>query len=234
MCHGKAVAAFPNPTEPANFENGVAGYHWAKPKAKSKIAILPDIYGCNPFYRGLATRFNQLGAEVFLVDTFAGFGDLPEMTREAAFARRGKVADKEFLDRFEKFVEAEGITGVVGFCLGGLYVFELARRGVQTTLVGLYGFPQGLPNQDPLPIPFEYLHAVETTFTMLLGADDAAVGPDNIQRLQTMAPAAGSMDLTVYQGVGHDFLPLLDSDDADQKATAEDALAKCDALLLAA
>lgn len=234
MCHGKAVAAFPTPTEPATFNDGVVGYHWANPNAKSKIAILPDIYGCNPFYRGLATRFANKGAEVFLVDTFAGFGELPEMTREAAFARRGKVADREFLDRFEKFVTANGITGVIGFCLGGLYVFELARRGVQTALIGLYGFPQGLPNQDPLPIPFEYLHAVDTPFTMLLGADDAAVGPDNIERLQAMAPSTDSMDLTVYEGVGHDFLPLLDSEDSGLRETAKDALAKCDALLLAA
>lgn len=234
MCHGKAVAAFPNPTEPESFEKSVSGYHWALPDAKSKIAILPDIYGCNPFYRGLATRFHQLGAEVYLVDTFAGFGDLPEMTREAAFARRGKVADKEFLDRFEQFLDAEGITGVVGFCLGGLYVFELARRGVQAVLVGLYGFPQGLPNQDPLPTPFEYLHAVDTSFTMLLGADDAAVGADNIERLAMMAPSISSMDLTVYEGVGHDFLPFVDSEEEALRAIAEDALAKCDALLLAA
>lgn len=234
MCHGKAVVAFPKPTEPATFKSEVNGYHWANPDAKSKIAILPDIYGCNPFYRGLATRFAELGAEVYLVDTFDGFGELPEMTREAAFARRGKVADKEFLDRFEKFVVSKGITGVIGFCLGGLYVFELARRGVQTALIGLYGFPQGLPNQDPLPIPFEYLHAVDTPFTMLLGADDIAVGADNIERLQAMAPSADTMNLTVYQGVGHDFLPLLDSDDAGLREIAKDALAKCDALLLEA
>lgn len=234
MCHGKAVSAFPTPTNPDTFDNGVTGYHWVNPVAGSKIAILPDIYGCSPFYRGLATRFAQKGADVFLVDTFAGFGDLPEMTREAAFARRGKVADKDFLDRFEAFVSAQGITGVIGFCLGGLYVFELARRGVQTALVGLYGFPQGLPNQDPLPIPFEYLHTVDTPFAMLLGADDPAVGAENVERLQAMVPDVPRMDLTVYRGVGHDFLPLLDSDVPALRSTAEDALARCDELLLVA
>ncbi len=233
MCHGKAVAAFPIPTEPVAFENEVSGYHWANPGASSKIAILPDIYGCNPFYRGLATRFNQMGAGVYLIDTFTGFGDLPEMTREAAFARRGKVADKNFLDRFEAFVASQGITGIIGFCLGGLYVFELARRGVQANLIGLYGFPQGLPNQDPLPVPFEYLHTVGTPFTMLLGAKDPAVGPENVKRLQAMAPDVPSMDLTIYDSVGHDFLPLLDSEDPALRRTAEDALAKCDRLLRA-
>ncbi len=234
MCHGKAVAAFPTPTEPVAFNNRVTGYHWANQNADSKIAILPDIYGCNPFYRGLATRYAQMGADVYLVDTFAGFGDLPEMTREAAFARRGKVADKEFLDRFEAFADSQGITGIIGFCLGGLYVFELARRGMRAALVGLYGFPQGLPNQDPLPAPFEYLHAVDTPFAMLLGADDPAVGADNVKRLQAMVPDVPGMDLTVYDGVGHDFLPLLDSENPAMRATAEDALAICDRLLLAA
>lgn len=224
MCHGAAVRAFPEPTTPSIFtDTGVVGYRFAA-EAGKKIAILPDIYGCNDFYRGLATLLQNSGADVWLVDTFAGLGDLPEITREAAFARRNKVRDKAFLDHFEHFIADRSIDAVIGFCLGGLYVFELARRGVDVGLLGLYGFPQGLPNEDPLPVPFDYLPDVATPFTMLMGAEDASVGKEHLTRLSEMAPAAPSMKLKMYEGVGHNFLPLLDSEDQHERAIAEDAL----------
>ena len=167
---------------------------------------------------------SQTGSDVYLVDAFAGLGDLPEVTREAAFARRGKVKDKAFLDSFEKFASARGLEAVVGFCLGGLYVFELARRGMEADLVGLYGFPQGLPNADALPIPFDYLTSVEQPFTMLMGSEDESVGREHLERLASMAGDVPAMTLKMYEGVGHNFLPFLDSDDPAKKAVAQDAL----------
>ncbi|MDJ0979714.1 MAG: dienelactone hydrolase family protein [Erythrobacter sp.] len=223
MCHGAAVAAFPTPAEPTSYSGAVDGFVFG-PDGGPRVAILPDIYGCNDFYRGLATHLAQQGAQVFLIDTFAGLGELPEVTREAAFARRNKVADTAFVDRFEQFLTVESIEGVIGFCLGGLYVFELARRGVDVSLLGLYGFPQGLPNEDPLPVPFDYLEDVTTPFTMLLGAGDESVGPENIAKLKSMDAAVPAMTLKVYDGVGHNFLPFLDSEDAAKNAIARDAL----------
>lgn len=133
MCHGAPVKAFPRPATPTEFADDVAGYLFGDVNAARRIAILPDIYGCNAFYRGMATHLSQKGAGVFLVDTFHGLGELPEVTREAAFARRNKVEDKAFLDKFETFIDARGVTGVIGFCLGGLYVLnwrDAARRRI--------------------------------------------------------------------------------------------------------
>ena len=223
MCHGAAVAAFPQPATAEEFSSSVDGYRYTG-KGSRKVAILPDIYGCNAFYRGLATHLSQKGATVFLVDPFARLGNLPEQTREAAFSRRAKVADKLFVDQLESFTREERLDGVIGFCLGGLYIFELARRGLEAKLVGLYGFPQGLPNSDPLPPPFDYLRDVVQPFTMLMGAQDEAVGVENISRLEGMAPEAPAMTLKVYQGVGHNFLPLLDSEDNAKRSIARDAL----------
>jgi carboxymethylenebutenolidase len=223
MCHGTAIGAFPEPEIPEAFSGRVAGYRFASSGGR-KAAILPDIYGCNDFYRGLATKLRQSGADVWLVDPFAGLGELAERTREAAFARRNKVRDRDFVDRFEAFLREEGIEAVIGFCLGGLYVFELARRGVEVTLLGLYGFPQGLPNQDPVPVPFDYLAEVRQPFTMLMGEQDESVGAANIARLAALEGEVPAMTLKVYPGVGHNFLPLLDSDDPQLQALARDAL----------
>lgn len=230
MCHGAPVRAFPTPVEPHVFDESVAGYVFGDARAKNRVAILPDIYGCNAFYRGLATHLAEKGAGVFLVDTFHGLGELSENTREVAFERRNKVKDKNFLDHFETFIDDRGVTGVIGFCLGGLYVFELARRRVEPDLVGLYGFPQGLPNQDELPTPFDYLTSIEKPFTMLMGEDDASVGAENTAKLVTIDKDAPAMTLKMYKGVGHGFLPLLDSENSVEREVAEDALSYCEAL----
>ena len=232
MCRTANLNSLPEPADSRVSVGSVTAYAFGSATADVRIAILPDIYGCSPFYRGLATRYAEHGACAFLVDTFAEHGDLAEATREAAFARRHQVRDKSFLDRFERFVTDERITGVAGFCLGGFYVFELARRNVEPALVGLYGFPQGMPNPDPLPVPFDYLPAVSKPFTMMMGAEDHAVGADVIARLERAAPDAPAMDLLVYQGVGHNFLALLDSADPALAAIACDALARMDERLL--
>lgn len=234
MCHGQAVQAFPPAEIGRAFAAEVAGFEYGPADASTRIAILPDIYGCNPFYQGLAGHYVEKGAHVALINPFDGLGELPEATREAAFARRHKVRDAEFLGRFVDYVARAGVTGVIGFCLGGLYIFELARRNVSADLIGLYGFPQGLPNADPLDPPVDYLPAVTTPFTMLMGREDQSVGPEALARLEALAPQAPAMSLTLYDGVGHNFLPYLDSDAAALRAVATHALATCDAVLTAA
>lgn len=232
MCHGVAVAAFPAPQLGTSYGGAVTGYVYDRPGAHKRLAILPDIYGCNPFYQGLARYYQDAGAHVVLVDPFAGLGELPEMSRELAFARRHKVNDAAFVDAFQAFCEAENITGVVGFCLGGLYIFELARRGLKADLVGLYGFPQGMANQGALPVPFDYLPSVTQPFTMLMGREDPSVLPENVDKLSDMDDQCPAMDLTVYREAGHGFLPEISGDDPALQAVAKDALAKMDAALL--
>ncbi len=233
MCHSKPIAAFPDPTEGEAITGAIQAYRYGPKAAANRIAIIPDIYGYKGFYQGLARYYEEKEASVYLVDPFHGLGDLKEETREEAFARRGKVKDKSFLDDFEAFCSAQEVTGVLGFCLGGLYVFELARRGMNASLVGLYGFPQGLPNQDVLPTPFDYLDEVEKRHVMLMGATDESVGQENILRLSNIAGHNINIVLTVYDGVGHNFLPMLDSKDPTEFAVAQDALSRCDRELLA-
>lgn len=234
MCHGAPVSAFPPPTYGELVEGDVNAYAYGDGEAARRIAVLPDIYGCTPFYRGLCRHLEKQGAYVALVDPFHMFGPLSENTREAAFERRHRVADGLFLDAFLRFTQARNITGVLGFCLGGYYVFELARRGMAASLIGLYGFPQGMPNRDPLPTPFDYLARVTTPFTMLMGENDASVGPENVARLEAMSASAPAMTLKTYTGVGHGFLPELDSDDPHRRDVACDALARIEAQLLGA
>lgn len=231
MCHTQESRFFPSPEPVGQIDGEVEALLFGSDSAQRQLAILPDIYGQSPFYQGLATRLAHKGARVFLLNPFAGHGELPEPTREAAFARRHKVADSQFVDAVESFCGHHGINGIVGFCLGGYYIFELARRQVPQDLVGFYGFPQGMENRDPLPTPFDYLASVDKHHTCLMPADDQVVGADNIARLATLAENNPAIDLRLYPGSGHGFLKDLEGNDTALRGNALDALDRCERAL---
>jgi carboxymethylenebutenolidase len=225
MCHGAACAAFPSPgkyvttsVEPFSFAFGNAG-------EELRIAILPDIYGPNLFYQGLATYLAERGALVHLMNPFHEFGTLSEPSREAAFARRHRVRDRAYVDSFEHFAQQQRLTSVVGFCLGGLYVFELARRGLPVSLVSLYGFPQGLANADPLPVPFDYLDGLSHRHVAVFGDEDHSQSPDEFRRLAEISDRTPGFELHVFRGSGHGFLGDLDGDNPARVKNARSALA---------
>src|SRR5580698_4612829 len=130
MCHGVASAAFPAVGKYVTTTAEPFSLAFGDSVARVRIAILPDIYGPGPFYQGLATYLAERGAFVQLMDPFHELGPMTEPSREAAFARRDGLRDRAYVDGFERFAREQRITSVVGFCLGGLYVFELARRGL--------------------------------------------------------------------------------------------------------
>ncbi len=231
MCHGAASAYFPAPEPKGSVSGAMESLVFGDSNADKKIVLIPDIYGPNAFYQGLATRLAGKGACVYLVNPFAGLGELPEATREAAFARRHEVRDRQCVDSLEQFCADQGVTGVVGFCLGGSYVFELSRRGARQNLVGFYGFPQGMENQDPLDKPFDYLSTTTTPQLCLMPGQDQSVGVDNVVKLAEVAAANDAIDLHVYTESGHGFLADLDSDDAVLRSNAEQALARCEQAL---
>jgi carboxymethylenebutenolidase len=175
----------------------------------------------------LATWFAKRDACVFLVDPFAEFGDLPSPSKEAAFARRHKVRDLSYVDALEGFIRRRHVSGVVGFCLGGLFIFDLARRGVSAKMVSLYGFPQGMANQDPLPVPFDYLEGLPASHVALFGEADYLQTPQNLEQLQAIARRTPAFSVKIYPKSGHGFLADLDNEDPLLRSNAQDALLLC-------
>jgi carboxymethylenebutenolidase len=229
MCHGNGVAIFGTVVEGDPFADGDIRGLIFNGGAKATIAILPDIYGCTPFYRGLANYLaRKHEAKVLLLNPFHAFGDLAEPTRDAAFQRRHKMRDMQFMNSLEMFIAKHNVSGLIGFCLGGLYVFELVRRNIKLALVALYPFPQGLPNQDPLPVPLTYLDRATTSHTVLIGDRDTGLGDIVTQQMRDVAANNPAIDLEVYPGSGHGFLADLDSDNPDLRNNAEAALARAE------
>jgi len=231
MCHTEPSPSFPEPDVKAEISTELNALVFGEENAAKRIAVIPDIYGLGPFYRGFCQRLADKGCLVYLTNPFYGLGELPEMTKEAAFARRHKVKDKSFIDSFEAFCNNQNVDGVVGFCLGGYYVFELARRNVSQDLVGYYGFPQGFQNEEPLAVPFDYLGDIQKPHTCLVPGQDMSVGLENIAKLKEVSAENSTLGLTVYEESGHGFLTDIDSDDKMLRENAWDSLRKCDATL---
>ncbi|HKJ21552.1 MAG TPA: dienelactone hydrolase family protein [Gammaproteobacteria bacterium] len=202
-------------------------YRSADTGTDRRVAIITDIFGCNEFYQSFATYLAQRGWHALLIDLFSDLGELPEVTREAAFERRHKLRDGKICDSLQAFVKNRKVDAVIGFCLGGNYIFELANRNVDARLVAFYPFPAGLPNQDELTPAFEYLDQLERHVTVLAGGQDDSAGRDNMVRLAEEALAVPALEVHLYQKSGHGFLAQLDSNDETQRRNAEDALAVC-------
>ena len=230
MCHNNAVNALPAPG-PYQMRKANGLKYWQYEGEQSgmqkRLAIITDIYGCNPFYQGFATYFAKHGWTVYLIDLFSDLGELKEITREAAFVRRHKLRDHDTCDQLQTFIAEQGIDAVIGFCLGGNFVFELAKRGVNTNLVAFYPFPAGLPNQDEIDAPFEYLETLNKSVTVLVGDSDDSASKENIARLVQIGTGNPVLDVHVYAGSGHGFLEELDSTDEALRTNAEKSLAAC-------
>ena len=235
MCHNDKLSALPAPgTYQRKEAEGLKYWEFdcqfegrESGAANKRVMVLTDIYGCNAFYQSFATYLTSKGWQVHLIDLYTDLGELEEITREAAFERRHLLRDRKVCDMLEAHVKSQGISAVVGFCLGGNYVLELARRNVAVNLVGYYPFPAGLPNEDGIEIPLDYLAQVTKPVTLLLGDSDDSAGRENTAKAAEIAQSNKALDAHVYQKSGHGFLAHLDSDDDILRKNAEDSLAVC-------
>ncbi|MBN4053401.1 dienelactone hydrolase family protein, partial [Haliea sp. AH-315-K21] len=195
MCHDTTPSSLPTPGKyQLRHSQGLKYWDFSNnTDSDVRVALLTDIYGCNEFYQSMSTLFAAQGWQSHLIDLFSDLGELPEATRDAAFERRHKLHDKKTYNLIAQYILDNKITAVVGFCLGGNFVFELARRNVKVNLIAYYPFPAGLPNQDGLDPAFSYLEQLQTDVTVLIGDDDDRVGLDNVTTLKKISESNAAL-----------------------------------------
>lgn len=189
------------------------------------VVILVDIYGCTPFYRQLNQRLASAGYVSLLPDVFFREGELAEVTREAAFARKAQLDDARALDDLLAATgwlagrdEVGGARlGLVGFCMGGTFALDIAAQRDDVATVGYYAFPAGMPGSNA-PAPLDVVDQLQGPMLCFWGDQDY-IDMDEVARLGEQATAHGKdYDAIIYPGVGHGFLRGLVEDGADSEA----------------
>lgn len=197
------------------------------------VLVIADIFGRSPFYEALAGRLAAAGCTALLPDYFFRLGPLPERTRPAAFARRGQLDDRQVLQELSVAIdwlrdrpEVTGErTGVVGFCMGGTFVLNLAAERDDLASVCYYGFPRPhSAGANPGPAPLDQTDRISGPLLAFWGDQDEGVGMANVAQLVEALTARGvDFEHTIYEGLGHGFLAAaLDApDDPAHKPAAD-------------
>ncbi len=229
MCHHERIEYFGDLKKYDEFSDVVDGIHFAG--NSRKITMLPDIYGLTDFYIGYASYLSNFGAEIYLVNPWSGLGGTSTMSRDDTYVRRAKLKDREYCDRIEKFIKSHDIDAVVGFCLGGNFSLELARRGFNKTNISIYPLPWGMDNQDKISPAFDYMETLENEVNILMGEADHLAGSENIQKLRDIVTQNDHLTLDLYPGSNHGFFTDLNDDDGPLKDNALNAVSKVNAIL---
>ncbi len=233
MCHKDRVKFFGRLLNYEAFSEEVDGLCFPHEKASTNVAVLPDIYGLSDFYKGYASYLTDFGAQVCVVDPWSPFDAPADLTRDAAWERRHRLRDREHCDRLEKFLARKRTDAVVGFCIGGNFVLELARRGFKGTLIAVYPLPWGMKNQDEIAPAFEYMATLIHKVTILMGDADRLAGPGNVKKIEGLVVGNENLKMHLYKGSGHGFFSDVDGTDRKLKLNAKDAIDQINKILFA-
>ena len=229
MCHSDRIEYFGELKEHSEFSHIVDGLHFQE--SGRKITILPDIYGLTDFYIGYASYLCRQGADVYLANPWSGLGGTSTMSREDTYVRRAKLKDKSYCDKVEQFLCDQNIDAVVGFCLGGNFGLEMAKRGYDKTNISIYPLPWGMDNQDKIEPAFDYMGSLAHKVNIFMGEADHLAGPDNINKLCDIVSQNQNLTLDLYKGSNHGFFTDLNGEDGPLRNNALDAIDKVNQIL---
>lgn len=178
------------------------------------VVLIHDVFGHSEFYRDMGQRLAAAGFTTLLPDLFHRQGPIPHRDREAASARRARLDDRvalaDLAAALQYLRDEEGAprVGTIGFCMGGTLAMLLAAREPLAAAVVFYGFPASRGRTELAP--FQVLDEVDRIAAPLLGFwgdQDAGVGMDNVQRLDTTLDEHGKPhEIVIYPGLPHGFL----------------------------
>lgn len=196
--------------------------HLARPDQPNgtAVVIMPDVRGLQPFYRDLAGRFAETGAEALAIDYYgrtAGMAvrgeDFDYQSHVATLQPEQVAADvASAVTRLGEGQEVEAVF-TVGFCFGGGMSWRMAAQGIGIAgAVGFYGRPASV--QD-------VVEDIAVPLLLLVAGADAATPLEVFTDLdRSLAQAGVRHEMHVYDGAPHSFF---DRDSAQWEEASEDA-----------
>ncbi|MFN2613189.1 MAG: dienelactone hydrolase family protein [Actinomycetota bacterium] len=194
-------------------EDGAMPALVARPKGKPEAAgvvIIADIRGRSPFYEDLAARLATAGFRTVLPEFFFREGPLPDATRDAMMARRAKLDEERSLRDFHAALDTlgNGRKGLIGFCMGGTLVLDLAAERDDLASVCYYGYPAGSRSMPKAArAPLDRVDSMKGPILGFWGDQDEGAGMHNVESLVKAVRDRGEeFDHMIYPGIGHGFL----------------------------
>jgi len=195
------------------------------------VVLHPDMGGLRPLFEDMARRLATYGLAVVCVEQFAS---QPESVRASVEERMAHVRDLEDGQQMDIFSAAADLmvveddvpkVSIVGFCMGGHYVFKAAAADRFDAAVAFYGMvraPEAWNGPehriDPLAVAAQMCPTLA-----FFGADDPWTPAADIDALRAAWAAAGRTDceIVVVGGAEHGFVhdpdrPVHRADDAAQ------------------
>lgn len=179
--------------------------HEARPATPSGVGIvvMPDVRGLHEFYRQLAVRFAETGAEAVAIDYFGRTAEDDDRSESFAFMPHVEQVTPEAVAADVAAATArlreQGATRLftVGFCMGGGLSW---RQSADTPdLAGCIGFYGRTSLVD------DAVEAMAAPLLMLVAGADAHLPVSDAEALATAAGRQVPVELVVFDGAPHSF-----------------------------
>jgi carboxymethylenebutenolidase len=189
----------------------------------ASLVLIPDVWGLSEHTRDFARRFAHEGFGVLALDLYRARGEY-EIKDPGEWMRA--LSDPEVLRDVQAGIDFLALakptrarrTGVVGFCMGGMYALLAACqcRGISacTSFYGLLSHQHGILHApeglDPRLKPVQPLDAAPDLHCPLLacfGDQDEFIPLADIEELRRrLAEADAPSEVVIYPGAGHAFM----------------------------
>ncbi len=196
------------------------------PGASRGLVIAPDIGGLRPLFDEMAASLAaQLGRNVVCVEPWPNH-TFPEGDMAPRLEAVHELHDLRVVGDLVAAADLLGCAdvGILGFCMGGMYVHKAAATGRFDRLASFYGMIE-LPDNWVGPGQTEPLTAIAqmptpTTEIAIIGELDPYTPPDAVAKLR-----ATGVEIVSYPNAGHGFVHNPDRED-HRAEDAADAWAK--------
>ena len=194
------------------------------------VVLHPDVGGLRPLYSDMARRLATHGLAVCAIEPFAGIAEPDRASVEQRLASVKDLDDAQQLEMLESaanlLVVEDGVSRVcvLGFCMGGHYVFKAAAGDRFDAAVAFYGM---LRTPDAWAGPGHSIEPLAVAGEMcptlaIFGSADPWTPPADIDALRAAWSSRPDCEIVVIEGGDHGFVH-----DPDRDVHRADAAAAC-------
>lgn len=181
---------------------------------RAGVVLHPDVGGLRPLFTDLARRLATHGLAVRAVEPFAPTPEVLTAGVEARLAGIRDLDDDTQLAMLEaaadRLVVEDDVTrvGVLGFCMGGHYVFKAAAGDRFDSAVAFYGMlrtPEGWDGPGHRIAPLAVASTMVPTLAVF-GSADPWTPPADIAALRVAWTDRPDCEIAEFEGADHGFV----------------------------